>query len=157
VLSSEDFLQPNRPPNRQLGVTLIELMIVVVVVGILASVAIPSYRSYVLRAQRSDAMRTLLRIQNAQEKFFSQNNRYSDLLAPPMPAGLGIPDTTEGGHYTITLQTTNAGQNYTATARPTAASGQDADTRCTEFSVDQNLRKSARDSASADATRECWR
>jgi type IV pilus assembly protein PilE len=47
---------------RQRGVTLLELMTVVMIIGVLASVAIPTYRSYLLRAQRTDATAALLRV-----------------------------------------------------------------------------------------------
>jgi type IV pilus assembly protein PilE len=55
--------------SRERGVTLLELMAVVVIIGILASIAIPSYRSYLLRAQRTGGTAALLRIAAAQEKF----------------------------------------------------------------------------------------
>jgi len=56
------------------GVTLAELMIVVVVVGILASVAYPSYRQYAARAKRTEAKAALLQIATMQERFYLQNN-----------------------------------------------------------------------------------
>ena len=62
---------------RQRGVTLIELMIVVVVLAILGSISVSTYRRYMLRANRTDATTMLLRIQVAQEKFFLQNNGYA--------------------------------------------------------------------------------
>jgi len=63
--------------RNQTGVTLLELMTVVVIIGVLTSIAIPSYRRYTLRAQRSDATAALLRIAAAQEKFYLQNNTYT--------------------------------------------------------------------------------
>ena len=59
------------------GVTLIELMTVVVVIGILAAIAVPSYRSYLLRANRTDAKRALLQVQAAEEKYYLSGQRYT--------------------------------------------------------------------------------
>ena len=68
--------------NRQQGVTLIELVVVVVIVGILASIAIPSYRNYVLRANRTEGRAALLALATAQEKFYLQCNTYTTALDP---------------------------------------------------------------------------
>lgn len=65
---------------RQRGVTLIELMIVVVIVGILASVAYPSYQQYILRSKRSEGKALLMDIVARQERFYFDNNRYTDDL-----------------------------------------------------------------------------
>ena len=132
-------------------------MTVVVVLAILATIAIPSYRGYLLRAQRSDATRTLLRVEAAQEKYFLQNNRYTDQLEAAPPNGLGIPAVSEDDFYDIRLQMVPDGSAYTATAAPRAVSGQGDDTLCRLFTVDQTLRKSARDAANADVSRQCWR
>ncbi len=59
------------------GFTLIELMIVVVIVGVLAAVAYPSYRQYARETKRADAHATLLRIATLEEKFFAGNNAYT--------------------------------------------------------------------------------
>ena len=61
----------------QRGVTLIELLTVVVIVAILASIAVPSYRNYLIRAQRTDATTALLRIQSGMEKYLVQNGKYT--------------------------------------------------------------------------------
>ena len=84
------------------GFTLVELMIVVVVVSILAAVAIPSYRNYVMRSQRIDATTALLRIQAAEEKYFLQNNAYTDQPGAGVPpAGLGHAD--RDGHRQLRI------------------------------------------------------
>src|SRR5213595_20471 len=87
-------------PHRMRGMTLIELMVVVAIVAILASLAVGSYRRYMLRANRTDATAALLRIQVAEEKFFLQNNVYTIDLSG---AGLGVPSPTPNGFYTLAV------------------------------------------------------
>lgn len=130
--------------KKQRGVTLIELMIVVVIVGILASIAIPAYGRYVMRAKRTDATSALLQIAAAQERFYLQNNTYSG-----DPAALGIAGTPDN-LYALTITGANAA-GYTATA--TAQGSQAADTDCATFSINQLGQRTAT-GADGDA---CWR
>jgi type IV pilus assembly protein PilE len=64
-----------RTPNK--GFTLIELMIVIAIIGILATVVMPSYRSFVLESQRTDTQGQLLQIIALQERFYVDNFRYT--------------------------------------------------------------------------------
>lgn len=61
----------------QQGFTLLELMIVVVVVGVIAAVAIPSYSGYVRRAACEDAKGTLTGAAGLLERFRAQQNTYT--------------------------------------------------------------------------------
>ena len=65
---------------RQNGFTLIELMIVVVIVGILASIAYPSYTQYVIRGHRAAAQTEMMDIANRQQQFFLANRQYATTL-----------------------------------------------------------------------------
>ena len=60
------------------GFTLIELMIVVIIIGVLASIAYPAYRNYMSQSRRSDAQIALTQAAAAQEKFFSDCRTYTD-------------------------------------------------------------------------------
>ena len=73
--------------RRSGGFTLIELMIVVVIIGILAAIAVPSYSSYMQRARRSEAQQLMLQLQNKQEQYVLDNRAYSD---NPGTGGLGL-------------------------------------------------------------------
>ena len=138
--------------NRMRGMTLIELMVVLAIVAILASLAVGSYRRYVLRANRTDATSALLRIQVAEEKFFLQNNTYTiDLSA----TGLNVASPTPNGFYTIAVagdpnSTGNIATSFLATA--TAVAPQTQDTSCLSLTMtDQGQR------SSAPSTTACWR
>jgi len=81
----------------QSGFTLIEVMIVVVIIGILAAIAYPSYDEYVKRANRSEGQALLNDAAARQERYFAQNNAYitsSDELSK-----LGL--RTETGKYKL--------------------------------------------------------
>ena len=56
------------------GITLIELMVVVVIIGLMAVIAYPNYREFVARANRNEAKAALLRIATNQERFYLQIN-----------------------------------------------------------------------------------
>jgi type IV pilus assembly protein PilE len=96
------------------GLTLIELMIVVVIIGILAAVAYPSYREFSARATRSEAKAALLKAAVNQERHYLQNNEFSvDLGQLGFTAN---PYTTDTGTYVISVVAPNPVSNFTVTA-----------------------------------------
>jgi len=140
----------------QRGVTLVELMVVVVIVAVLASISVPAYRSYLLRAQRSDGKTELLRINAAQEKFFLQAKRYAtdaELDQTP-PAGLGISRTSEHGHFALDLPNV-AGVSYTA--RASAIGDQVEDKVCRTLTIDNLGQKGATNATGGDTRMDCWK
>lgn len=101
------------------GFTLLELMIVVVVIAILAAIAIPTYGRYVIRAHRPDGQELLLRIANAQERYYATGNQYGSLAT----IGYADPAISEKGYYSVTVAVAadpagNSSQAFTATAAP---------------------------------------
>jgi type IV pilus assembly protein PilE len=121
-----------RTPRRSgRGFTLIELMIAVVVLGILAAVALPSYFDSVRKGRRAEAVAALTLVQQAQERWRSNNASYTTDLSA---AGLNLPAASSGGLYAIAVDAaTNTG--YTVTATAAAGSSQASDGNCVRLRV----------------------
>lgn len=70
---------------RQRGFTLIEVMVVVAIIAILAAIAVPSYRDYILRGQLVDATTNLTTMRSDMERYFQDNRQYTAVGAftPP--------------------------------------------------------------------------
>ncbi len=95
------------------GFTLIELMITVAIVGILSSIAYPSYQNYVRQSYRSDAYNGLTSLADQQEVYYLQNRGYAADMAT-----LGAATTTKEGLYTLAVAaTTTSSYTLTATAK----------------------------------------
>jgi type IV pilus assembly protein PilE len=139
--------------RKNAGFTLIELMISVVVLAILGSLAMASYRSSVLRSNRTDASTTVLRVAVAEEKYFLQNSQYTADLASAAPTGLGIGATTPLGYYTLTVTAGSTGSlatSWKVTASATGAQLKDI-AACQILSIDDQGVRSPNDASG------CWK
>lgn len=141
------------------GFTLIELLTVAVVVIVLGAIAVPMYRSHLLRVRRADASTALIAIQGAQDRHFGRGARYADgaQLTLATPGGLGLKNASEHGYYALELKASADGLAYLATARAAESPGQHADSRCARMTIDQNGLRRAFDAGGADRTADCWR
>ena len=127
------------------GITLIELMIVVVVVSILAAIAFPNYQEFSARAKRNEAKAALLQIATNQERFYLNNNTFTlDMTALGFSAD---PFTTETGSYVIDVTAADA-TNFSATA--TYQLGGSEASKCLTFTVDGRGAKTSGPQA------DCW-
>ncbi|RHW75554.1 type IV pilin protein [Colwellia sp. RSH04] len=129
--------------KKSIGFTLIEMLIAVAIMGILASVAYPSYTEFITRSNRVEAQRELVRLANLQEQVFVDTRNYTeDMKALGMKAD---PHETEHGNYDI--DATVNGVTFVLTA--TAKDAQAKDTECKTLTIDETGTKGG---TSAD----CW-
>ena len=104
------------------GFTLIEVMIVVVIIALLATVALPAYLDQVRKSRRADAIARISQFQQAQERWRSNNATYGTL------PNLGIGATTADGYYSLSMTASPTATTYQLLA--TATGAQASDTNC---------------------------
>lgn len=111
--------------NDQKGFSLIELLIVVVVIGVVAALAVPAFQKGIRAAENGSAFAVMRSISSSQVMFFSQNNRFAKLgeLQQMMGNGIGVTtgDTVVRGPYVFELTTPEdqLGTSYVITATRT--------------------------------------
>jgi prepilin-type N-terminal cleavage/methylation domain-containing protein len=115
------------------GFTLIELMVTVAIVAILAAIAIPAYRNYVIRGELVDATQGLAALRANMERYFQDNRTYNGSAAFPNPC-FSAPYTV--GKFTITCVTSD-GPPPTFAATATGSPGTAELTGFT-YTVNQN-------------------
>lgn len=144
----------------QKGFTLIEMMVVVAIIAILAAIAYPSYEDYSLRSGRADGKAKLMEILQAQERFFSQNQRYiaaldgSPSVSPPIGLGYAAdPVISDEERYSISAAPCGNGiaSCVLLTAVPRGAQASDA--ACGSLTLSSRGERGRTGTAPLDA---CW-
>jgi type IV pilus assembly protein PilE len=140
--------------TRTRGFTLIELLVVVAIIAILAAIAIPAYSRYTYRSRRVDGQDLLLRIANAQERYYATNNKYGALT----DIGFANPAPSDKGFYSATVAMTgpagSSSQGFTATATPLGVQAADA---CSTLTLnDAGVKTPGPASAASNANGNCW-
>jgi len=83
-----------RQPNRQRGFTLVELIVAVSIVGLLTAIALPTYRTYTMRANRAVAKAALVDLATRQETYFVDRKAYAGSLSDINANGFLSRDST---------------------------------------------------------------
>lgn len=122
------------------GFTLIEVMLTVVIIGILASIAYPSYIDFVTKSGRSEGVAAVMKVANLQEQYYLDNRAYTDDLSS---LGLADPFVTEHSKYSLT---SDSDGNITAAALGSQAS---RDTTCQTITMSSTGVKGP--------SAECWK
>ncbi|QBL10198.1 type IV pilin protein [Rheinheimera sp. D18] len=134
--------------NKQTGFSLVEVMIVVLIIGILASVAFPSYRDYVLTSNRTAAQACLMELSQVMERSYTQNMRYN-------PNGFVLPNlqcrNDLAARYTFALAAV-AERTYRLSAAPTSIQSDG----CGTLLLTHTGQKGAQGGFTAADVDRCW-
>ncbi|WP_455208159.1 type IV pilin protein [Kaarinaea lacus] len=129
------------------GITLIELLITIAILGILSAIMVPSYSGYLNKSRRTDAKIALADAVKNMERCFATYNQYNHASCLSYPAGAGSVLSDEG-HYKV-VATTLTQTTFTLTATPLPSSPQNKDDYCKLFSIDSTGIKNATNA-------DCW-
>ena len=112
------------------GLTLIELLMVIVIVGVLAAIAIPTYSGYMTRARRAEAKTALEQVRAAQEMWRAEKGSYAiddggGTAVTKLQTTMGAPATTISQYYTWTFSVAPTATTFTAQATATGSQATD--------------------------------
>jgi len=125
------------------GFTLVELMIVVAIIAIIASIAYPNYREHVIKTRRVAATACLMELSQAVERHYTTRLTYAGATLPASACR-----TETQAHYGYALNVD--GNGHVVTAAPTAAQ---TDSKCGTLTINQTGTRTKTGTASVA---ECW-
>ena len=137
---------------RQQGITLIELVIVVAILGILAAIGYPAYQEQVLRGRRAEAKTLLTEAQARQERYTFGNADYAGSLTE-LGYGKGTV-ASESGYYELSVARRVAGKNATYVLKATPSKA-NPEAKCNILTLD-DLGMKGVEKATLTAE-QCWR
>ena len=136
------------------GMTLIELMIVVAILGIIAAIGYPSYLGHVKKTRRAEGMGELLELADRMERHYSDIGSYDQNDGSDMTANVIYHTTTAGGYYTLSIDSGTDNVDFTARAAPTSLGQQDTD-KCGTFVITSQGTKTV--TGGSLSTSDCWK
>lgn len=132
------------PVHKPAGMTLIEVMVVIAIIAVLITLAVPSYQRYAQRGHRADAIRILLEMANCQERIRAETGYYATNRCLAQQ---------DNNHFRFSIQP--EGQNRSNIFRVIASpTEQIIDDRCGELRLDQSGSRSI--SGEAEHLAACW-
>jgi len=148
MIDAKRHLRRPAAKHRALGVTLLEVLVVVAIVGVLAAIGYPSYTQYITRTNRAVAKAAVLQVADRQEQFFADNKRYSASLVQLGYAADGFMLNDEGAAvadgdsqriYSVALSNTSA-TTFTVNAAPQLRQS-DRDQQCQTLTLTHTGRR----------------
>jgi len=160
---------PSRMNRHSHGFTLLELLIAIAVVGLVVTLALPSFLGSVRKSRRAEAFTALSAVQLKQERWRANNQSYASSLTGTWPTtgsaqtgdGLALSDATPHNYYSIAIVSSSA-SDYEATATAVSGSSQAQDGSCGKLGVKMTAGNlsygsaAAADSLTYSAADKCW-
>ena len=136
------------------GMTLIELMIVVAILGIIVAIGYPSYQDHIKKARRTEGMGELLELADRMERHYSDTGSYDQTDGTDMTAAVIYRSTTQNGYYALSIDNGTDNVQFTARAAPTSLGNQNTD-KCGTFVVNSQGTKTVTGGSLSAA--DCWK
>lgn len=129
---------------RNRGFTLVELMITVAILGVVAAIALPSYKTHLVKAARVQAQSEMLEMASMQEKIYLNSTSYTANVTTAYngsaAGGLGrTSGTTTDGKYALSLAVGTGAQTFLLTATPVVGKSQQGNGNLTISETGQKL------------------
>lgn len=146
----------------QHGFTLVEVLIVVAIVGILATLGFPSYLEQVRKSRRADAVRGLMEAEQYMRRYFGTRDSFEGVT---LPAGLAVAPRPASGAASYNIQLIeNGGPVATSTALSATTftlratrTGNMAGDRCGDLSVTNTGVKTLTNNATGTTVGDCFK
>lgn len=127
----------------QKGMTLIEVLIVVVIIGIIGAIAIPSYNSHIEKSRRVDGQRGLVELQLWLEQYYTENKNY--------PNTITCGSCTLSNEYTYSIKNNGLGADRFVITADVKSTGLQKNDPCKSMSINAAGNKSGKPN-----TQVCW-
>ena len=139
------------------GFTLIEIMIVVGIISILATIAIPNYKNYVVRSNRAQALAILQANMLSIEQFKTRNLSYptASQISTDSVAGYLAKTNTASNTLGYDIAYSVASEVVTLTMTPNTLLSS-TDILCATITLNSNEVQTAKSKTNADTSTECW-
>ena len=140
--------------DKMKGMTLIELMIVIAVLGIIVAIGYPSYQDQVRKTRRAEGIGELLELADRMERHYADLGTYDQADGSDMTAAAIFRSTTTNGYYTLSVDAGTNNVSYTVRATPTSKGNQNKD-KCNTFIINSLGNKSL--SGNSIPLEQCWK